>query len=140
MQTLEQFIKELDIKMDCKQIPERKDGLMEDSARHFRCFVYAGLGGSMSLNRGFRVYFSQGSGHTQPPTVADVLDCCVMDAAGFENSPKFEDWCFEYGYDTDSRKAEKIFHACKQQAAQLKRFLACDAGAYEALLFDKERG
>jgi hypothetical protein len=71
------------------------------------------------------------------PEVADVLDCLASDASGVENSRDFEEWCSEYGYDTDSRKAEKTYRICAAQAEQLKSFLGEDL--YKQLLWDTER-
>ncbi len=57
------------------------------------------------------------------PTAADVLDCLASDCSGMDSGTTFEDWCSEYGYDTDSRKAEQTFLAVKAEAAQLREFL-----------------
>lgn len=84
-----------------------------------------------------RVPFSQGSAHTTPPTAADVLDCLASDAAGFENARSFEEWASEYGYDTDSRKAEKTYKIVAKQAAKLRAMLGQDN--YETLLWNTER-
>lgn len=81
-------------------------------------------------------YFSMGLGISGLPTAEDVLDCLALDAAGIENARNFEDWCNEYGYDTDSRKAEKIFKVCTKQALQLQCFLG--DGLYKELLWDTE--
>ena len=40
-----------------------------------------------------------------------------------DNLLGFDAWCADFGYDTDSRKAEKTFKACEHQAARLKTFL-----------------
>ena len=80
------------------------------------------------------------------PTLADVLDCLASDANGYEdakhvgcheNCNPFYNWAREYGYDPDSRKAEKMFRTIKRQAEQLKRTLGQDA--YEELLYNTER-
>jgi hypothetical protein len=39
-----------------------------------------------------------------------ALYCFLSDATAAENS--FEDFCNEFGYDTDSRNAEKTYRAC----------------------------
>ena len=65
----------------------------------------------------------QASAKPFPPEIADVMDCIISDAQGFENSPHFEDWASEYGYDTDSRTAEKTFNAVSHQTNRLKKFL-----------------
>lgn len=52
----------------------------------------------------------------------DVLNafyCFVSDAlSGLES---FDNFCGEFGYDTDSRKAEKIYKACKRAYAKFER-------------------
>lgn len=84
-----------------------------------------------------RVPFSQGSAHTEAPAAADVLNCLAMDAAGFENARSFSEWCSEYGYDVDSRKAEHIYKTVARQTAKLRALLGQDN--YETLLCNVER-
>jgi hypothetical protein len=84
-----------------------------------------------------QVYFSMGMGLKGAPCAADVLDCLALDAAGVGDGQSFEDWCSEYGYDTDSRKAEKTYTVCKKQAEELKAFLGTEA--YSQLLWNTER-
>ncbi len=84
--------------------------------------------------RSMTTYFSMGSGHNgRQPDTGEVLECLASDAAGIENARNFDDWCAEYGYDTDSRKAHRTYTICQREASKLKRFL--DAG-YERLLFE----
>ena len=66
------------------------------------------------------VYFSQGPAISGEPTTEDVLDCLALDASGADS---FEDWCAEYGYDTDSRKAEHIYNTVRKQTEELASFL-----------------
>lgn len=50
------------------------------------------------------------AGADEIPTAYDVLSCLQKYDIG-----SFEDFCGEFGYDTDSRKAEKIYKAvCKE--------------------------
>ena len=108
-----------------------KDGdTWDQSARHFVVTLRRG-------RKSMRVRFHQGSAHTVDPTAADVLDCLASDASGYDNARGFIDWCGEYGYDTDSRKDEKIFNTVKAQSEKLRAFLG-DA-TYEALLWNTER-
>lgn len=44
------------------------------------------------------------------PSAGSILRCLEMRSPG-----RFDDFCDEYGYDTDSRKAEKIWRACADQ-------------------------
>lgn len=57
-----------------------------------------------------------------PPLGRDVLwslaqDSSVLDSGGFEN------WAADYGYDTDSRKAEAIYKACLEIGLKLRAAL-----------------
>lgn len=57
-----------------------------------------------------------------PPTPAGIFYCLcrdydVMDSGGFE------DWASDFGYDTDSRKAENIYKACMEQSLKLRAVL-----------------
>jgi hypothetical protein len=77
--------------------------------------------------RRFTVYFSMGLGHHgKEPEVAEVLDCLISDATGVDNARGFEDWCGDYGYDTDSRKAHRTYTVCARQGERLRKFLGAD--------------
>ncbi len=43
-----------------------------------------------------------------------VLDSDVLDSGGFEN------WAYDFGYDTDSRKAEAIYKECIETALKMR--------------------
>lgn len=59
----------------------------------------------------------------KPPTAYSVLAGMSIDA----NCPDtFEEWCGEYGYDTDSRKAEAQYRLCKDHAYKLVRFFTSE--------------
>lgn len=164
--TIEQFIAKHNLKFECRRVESRPDGLMSDTRpeagtmRHFRCKVTHDkpcLGFKidevqLTTRKSFSVYFSQGSVHMNDPTLANVLDCLASDASGFETARPmkneynenqydwpmhFSNWAEEYGYDTDSRKAEKTFKAIKRQSEQLRRTLGAEA--FEELLYNTER-
>ena len=88
--------------------------------------------------RQLTTHYSMGPAHTEEPTLEDVLDCLASDAAGIENSPRFDQWAGEYGYDPDSRKAERVYKVCQKQAEGLLRLLS-SRETYDSLLFDTER-
>jgi len=68
------------------------------------------------------VYFSMGYGHHgAEPEVQDVLDCLLSDSDVLDR--EFEDWASDLGYDSDSRKAERIYKACLKSSGKLKAFL-----------------
>lgn len=127
MKPLAEFIEQRNIKFECTPVNDRQDGIMTTLAFHYKCRI-------QQYRRGFTLYFSQGGAHTQAPTVTDVLSCIAEDAASYENAGSFEDWAQEFGWDTDSRKAEKCYRATKRQSEQLKRALGADNYAY--LIFD----
>jgi len=81
-------------------------------------------------------YFSMGYGHNgTEPDAASVLDCLASDASSVDQNT-FETWAGDMGYDSDSRKAEKIYKACEHGARRLKKFLGEDM--YETLLYNTE--
>ena len=59
------------------------------------------------------------------PDVVDVLYCLVQDSDAIECA-SFEDWAGCFGYDTDSRAAERTFNACRDIGLRL-RLLIGDA-------------
>ena len=132
--TLEQFITEQQLEMSVLPVTRNPHMCGEQLPRNFECTI-------TMVGRGYHepmtVYFSQGSAHKKSPTLAEVLDCLASDASGVDNARSFEDWASEYGYDTDSRKAERTYHICEKQAQDLKALLGQDA--YNQLLYDTER-
>lgn len=81
-------------------------------ASHWLCTV-AHNGKRMS------VAYSMGAAHTGEPKLPDVLNCLLRDAESADES--FADWCSNLGYSEDSRKAERMYRACKRTAASLAR-------------------
>jgi hypothetical protein len=47
------------------------------------------------------------------PNLADVLYCIVSDAQDVAFGETFEEFAESFGYDTDSRSAEKCFNGCR---------------------------
>lgn len=52
-----------------------------------------------------------------PPAIADVVYSLVSDASSSEQT--FEDWCAEFGYDSDSRKALATYLECQATRTKL---------------------
>ena len=131
--TLDQFIAEHQLEMSIRAV-KRNPNMQEQMPRNFECCItQVGRGNSTEMV----VYFSQGSAHKKPPTLAEVLDCLASDASSVDNAYDFEDWASECGYNTDSRKAEAIYNVCKRQTQELKDLLG--SNAYAQLLYDTER-
>lgn len=58
-----------------------------------------------------------------PPKAASVLhSVCMDDPRGAD----FEDWCGEFGMDTDSRKALATYEQCQRQAKEARRFFGSE--------------
>lgn len=109
---------------------QRPDGLANGMTRHFQCHLFH------PIERGplhryedpykptMTIWFSQGSAHKAPPTLASILECLAGDAYGYENAPIFEEWADDYGYDPDSRTAERVFRAVQENTILLRRYLS----------------
>jgi hypothetical protein len=61
--------------------------------------------------------------HGKPvaPHPASVLHSIISDGDAITMS--FEDWCAEFGYDTDSRKALATYEACQKNMNSLQRVI-----------------
>jgi hypothetical protein len=53
------------------------------------------------------------------PHAADVLHSLALDSSAATQT--FADWCSDFGYDTDSRKALATYETCQQAADKLTR-------------------
>lgn len=59
------------------------------------------------------------------PDPLDVIHSLVMDSDVI-NHTTFESWASDFGYDTDSRKAEAIYRACLDIALKLRNAIGDD--------------
>ncbi len=115
--TIQAFINQYRVKFIAEKTdnnPNMSD--MPAGSAHWKCIIRR-VGG-----RRMTVYFSQGPAICKEPTAADVLDCLASDASGYDGRD-FEEWASEYGYDIDSRRAEKTWNAIGKQVDDLKRVL-----------------
>lgn len=149
MKTIVTFIKENGITMTTQRILSRENNDIDcgRDARHWNVTLVRG-------NHRLKTQFTQGSAHTEPPTIEEMLDCLVSDALSVDENPErppnyafkarpFEDWCGDFGYDPDSRKAEKVYSACVDVAKKLRSLLTSpgrsSSGKYTELLTKVER-
>ena len=44
----------------------------------------------------------------------------LLDGSADFDAQSFEDWCADYGYDTDSRKASETYEACCDTGRKLR--------------------
>ncbi len=104
------------ITMECERVDSNPN--MDDAAHpmdHWCCHL-------RFQGRNMKVVFSMGSAHNgKAPKLRDVMPCLVSDSLGAGAS--FSEWCAEYGYDTDSRKAEATYNAVERQSRALRQLL-----------------
>lgn len=104
------------LRMRCMRVDSRPGGdSWEADASHWRVTL-------MRHRESICVFYSMGSAHTSEPDIRDVFYSLLIDSDSGGES--FGDWCANYGYDTDSRKAEKTHRACKRIAAGLARLFS----------------
>jgi hypothetical protein len=84
--------------------------------------------------RRMTVPFFTDSAKIKPPTAARVLYCLASDATA--NSQSFEDWASDFGYDTDSRKVERVYKLCVQNGRKLRNLLQTDFDKIIAITAD----
>ena len=134
--TIDQFVTDNRISMTAERTDRNPN--IEDSRSMDHWKVTLGIRRHQARPRQMTLVFSQGYGHHgAEPKVSSVLDCLASDSASIENAQGFEDWASEFGYDPDSRKAERAFKACEHQAKRLRNFLGDDL--YDQLLWHTER-
>lgn len=131
MTTMSAFIAKERIKMEAELTDQNPNmDSMPAGSTHWVC-RFRRAGKRMS------VHFSMGPAHSGEPKTDEVLDCLASDASSFENAGSFESWAGDYGYDTDSRKAERTYRAVEKQTAKLRAFLSPEA--FETLLYKLDR-
>lgn len=87
--------------------------------------------------RSLVVPFWMGPGHGgKRPRPEDVLDCLLSDATG--ELDDFDAWCAEYGYDTDSRKAYRMWEACRKTRTDLVALLGSEE-TFDLFAYHTER-
>ena len=115
--TMQQFIDRHNMTLTATRT-DRNPDMSDFKGDHWRV-VLKRPGKQMSL------FFSKGYGHGgAPPTAEEVLECLRSDAC--TDGDTFEEFCFSLGYDSDSRKAEKLYKAVQRQTDKLRRFLGAD--------------
>lgn len=60
----------------------------------------------------------------QTPTPAGVLHSLILDASAADST--FDEWCADFGYDSDSRKALATYLSCQETAKDLRRLFGTE--------------
>lgn len=115
MATLKELIKSSGIKLRLIDYTEGNRDWGTPTQGYKLKLVYKG--------KSFTFPFYQGFGIAEDPKIEGVLDCLLCDAS---TPDVFEDFCSEFGYDTDSRKAEKTFKACLRVADKMRNLLGSE--------------
>ena len=63
-----------------------------------------------------------GGGAASDPSADDVVETLVLDSYALDVT--LDEWCNEFGYDTDSRSAESTYRACRRIAKRFATFVA----------------
>lgn len=58
------------------------------------------------------------------PALRDILYSLALDSDATDEL--FEDWCANYGYDRDSRKALATYETCRDIGLKLRRMIGAD--------------
>jgi hypothetical protein len=66
---------------------------------------------------------------TSEPTADDVIDSLLLDANAGDQT--FDEFCSDMGLDSDSRKAEATWKACKRSAKGVRRLLGADYDTFQ---------
>ena len=60
---------------------------------------------------------------TDNKSLLQAFNCLLLDCTGVMYNQSFQEFCSEYGYNSDSIKALKIYNACKKQYQKASRIL-----------------
>lgn len=128
----EEYVASLGIRFEAKLVTDGGD----KSPSVWRCIMERSTQG-----RTVRIVvpeYSMGAAYRTKPIAPDatgVLWSLVSDAECVRGDVSFEEFCLNLGYDTDSRKAEKAYLACRRELDELRRF-GIDFEAAEAAFSD----
>lgn len=112
-QTLADFVNAHGISMVSEDVDSRPGPMGDDRdmVQHWHVTLVYG-------NREMSLFYSGGE-LADEPTTEDVLSCVASDAT----DETFDDWCSDFGYDTDSRRALATYEGCREQTEQAKSLL-----------------
>ena len=131
--TMNEFVKRNNIKIGVEWA-EKNPNMIEDAwsktANHYKTIL-------KKDNKQLTVYYSMGSALTNEPTAEEVLNSLALDGSVYLNNNSFEDFCSEFGYDEDSRKAEKTYNTILKQAEKTEKFLGTEL--FNQLVYDVEQ-
>ena len=120
-QELEAFYASLEL----RHVGDWKDTITTDKWQHNRwAFTFAPKDKD-DKRSGVTLPFMTGMSIQGTPKASEVIACAARDGMSTVGV-SFEDWASEFGYDTDSRKAETIFKDCEGLLFKLQNLLTQD--------------
>jgi len=130
-ENIKDFASSLQLKMDVNYA-DSNPSMSNDSwqANHYKLTIKRKFklnGNHLDTRYGFKqmsTFFSQGIGIKGEPSIPGVLECLQTDCQSAEYG--FDEFCDEFGYDKDSRKAFKTYRACGKIKGKLHKFFGAD--------------
>lgn len=124
--TFQEFVKKHNVQMVVTPITGKLFDNWLTDAKHYTCtlFISHPYTADSKQNRESFEYH-MGSGIKHGPRTDELLQCLALDS-GALNYDCFEDWADDFGYDTDSRKAEHTHKECLAISKRLKTLLGTD--------------
>lgn len=124
MRNLADYVLDRDIVIDILDGPNATTEVCSDGSL-WEHYAYELLLTNRALGTSMTLPWMQGVGITEDPDERPhvVVDCMISDAWSIETSNGFEDWAREWGYDTDSRRAEKMYREVEARAAEFIDFI-----------------
>lgn len=122
--TAQQFIETWNIHARSEQVDANLNNPEWKDANHYRVVLSYRTSGSVKQ---FTTYFSKGYAHKTAPTAAETIEALSMDQHGVEDGTDFGGWAMEYGYEEDSRKAEKLYRTIVKQGQDIENWLPANA-------------
>ena len=125
---LDRVLRELGISLDARHQGRSVRPGEKYEQDHWSVTLKRGPLGQGKKRAALKTEFHMGTGHHgAPPSAASVVHSLMSDGRAGEQS--FEEFCSDFGYDEDSRQAEKIWKACKAIAPKIRTFLGADFDA-----------
>jgi len=136
MKTISEFIEENELSMEFLPVKERPDQFVWSPDAHHYFIVIRNKAG-----KELHTYYSTGSAvpvfssYKSRRKFEDIMDSLSLDCSSASDT--FEDFCNEFGYETDSRKAYETWQACVKIKKDMERLVGPEA--LEELINDVER-
>src|SRR5690554_1698845 len=112
---LSYILQPLGVSFEKLRLRERPTRLLSDlpSSNHSRILI-------KRANNAMTAFYTISSAHTGTHNDVDVFHSILSDTDEIHYGYTFEEWADILGFDTDRRKAERMFKACQDELLHLK--------------------